>query len=275
MQSNNPNLQMIPVRKERGREIREIRAAFVPRNENYVLLAADYSQIELTYYGGIEQRARECSSNGTDIHTVTASKVYKVDPNEVTRENARQGKDGQLWGSFTNFGVRTSATIEHSEEGGIGNHQELFRKVSWRSTLHRRDHRVCERKRLRENVNRSSTLLAGDINSRNHSMAGGCRTDWTMHSPIQGTTPTAADMLKLAMIRVFNLLREGEYKTKMLLTVHDEIVFDLHRDERDELLKRCRSDAKRPTDGSANRRRIGNAKMFRSALGPTQPPHQQ
>lgn len=230
MQSNNPNLQTIPVRKERGREIR---AAFIARDENYSILAADYSQIELRIMAELcnDESMLEAFRSGTDIHAVTASKVYKVELDDVTREMRDKAKTvnfGIIYG-ISAFGLQQRLNIPRQEaKEVIENYFEKYPGVQEyidRTIAFAKEHGYVKTLTGRRRYLR-------DISSRNFSLRSAAER-LAMNSPIQGT---AADMLKLAMIKVHRLLREGDYKTRMLLTVHDEIVFDLYNSERDELL---------------------------------------
>ncbi len=230
MQSNNPNLQTIPVRKERGREIR---AAFIPRDDNYLLLAADYSQIELRIMAELckDPAMMEAFQTGTDIHTVTASKVYKVEPEDVTREMRDKAKTvnfGIIYG-ISAFGLQQRLNIPRSEASDvIKNYFEKYPGVQTyidETVEFAKEHGYVKTLTGRRRYLRDITSRNGSLRSAAERLA--------MNSPIQGT---AADMLKLAMIRVHVLLKSGGYKTKMLLTVHDELVFDLYREEEEELL---------------------------------------
>jgi DNA polymerase-1 len=225
MQSNNPNLQTIPVRKERGREIR---AAFIPRDDNYLLLSADYSQIELRIMAELsgDESMLEAFVKGTDIHTLTAANVYKVPLGEVTsqmRDKAKAVNFGIIYG-ISAFGLQQRLNISRDEARGlIDSYFEKYPRVrayidqtiAWAKAEGYVKTRTGRRRYVR------------DINSRNHTLRSAAER-LAMNSPIQGT---AADMLKLAMIKVHRALAEGKFQTKMLLTVHDEIVFDMHRDE--------------------------------------------
>jgi DNA polymerase-1 len=230
MQSSNPNLQTIPVRKERGREIR---AAFVPRDENFLLLSADYSQIELRIMAELsgDESFQAAFREGQDIHTVTAASVYKVPPEAVTREMRDKAKAvnfGIIYG-ISAFGLQQRLNIPRDEARNLID--AYFAKYGKVRTYI--DDTIASAR-----ANGYVKTLTGrrrylrDINSKNHSLRSTAER-LAMNSPIQGT---AADMLKLAMISVHDLLRSGGYRTKMLLTVHDEIVFDLHRDEQDTVL---------------------------------------
>ena len=229
MQSNNPNLQTIPVRKERGREIR---AAFVPRSDDYLILAADYSQIELRIMAELsaDPGMMEAFQSGTDIHNATASKVYKVDLDDVTREMRDKAKTvnfGIIYG-ISAFGLQQRLNIPRKEASElIKNYFEKYPGVQAYidktiafAEEHGYVHTLTGRRRYLR-----------DINSKSRT-AKSAAERLAMNSPIQGT---AADMLKMAMIKVHRLLREGNHQTKMLLTVHDELVFDLHKSEAETL----------------------------------------
>ena len=229
IQSNNPNLQTIPIRKERGREIR---AAFVPRNDEYLILAADYSQIELRIMAELSQDPGliEAFVAGADIHTTTASKVYKVDIEDVTREMRDKAKTvnfGIIYG-ISAFGLQQRLNIPRAEANDlIKNYFEKYPGVQAyidETVAFAEEHGYVKTKTGRRRYVR-------DINSRNRTLKNAADR-LAMNSPLQGT---AADMLKLAMIKVHNALEEGGFKTKMLLTVHDEIVFDMFKKEEDDV----------------------------------------
>ncbi|MCA9152555.1 MAG: DNA polymerase I, partial [Planctomycetales bacterium] len=230
MQSNAPNLQTIPVRKERGREIR---AAFIARDSNHWLLSADYSQIELRIMAALsgDEGMIDAFRNEVDIHAVTAAKVYKVPLDQVTREMRDKAKTvnfGIIYG-ISAFGLQQRLNIPRDEANSlIKNYFEEYpgvRAYIDRTIQFGRDHGYVQTQLGRRRPLR-------DINSKNGSLRGAAER-LAMNSPIQGT---AADMLKLAMIRVHGLLNEHQFDTTMLLTVHDEIVFDLKKSERDAVL---------------------------------------
>lgn len=227
MQSDNPNLQTIPVRKERGREIR---AAFVPRNDDYLILSADYSQIELRVMADLsgDEAMIDAFHNDVDIHRVTAAKIYQVAVEEVTREMRDKAKTvnfGIIYG-ISAFGIQQRLNIPRAEaQMLIDNYFDEYPRVRQyiSSTIaFAREHGYVQTQTGRRRYLR-------DINSQSRAVASVAER-LAMNSPIQGT---AADILKLAMIRVHAALREGNYETKMLLTVHDEIVFDLYQPEQD------------------------------------------
>lgn len=230
MQSNDPNLQTIPVRKERGREIR---AAFVARSHDYQILSADYSQIELRIMADLSQDPGmiEAFQSGMDIHTVTASKVYKVAVPDVTRDMRNKAKTvnfGILYG-ISSFGLQQRLNIPRQEARElIDNYFEKYpgvREYIDRTILFAREHGFVETRTGRRRYLR-------DIDSQNNTRRAAAER-LAMNSPIQGT---AADMLKLAMIKVHQMLNKHQFRTRMLLTVHDEIVFDLFREEREQVV---------------------------------------
>jgi len=230
MQSTKPNLQTIPVRKERGREIR---AAFIPRNDDYLILAADYSQIELRIMAELsgDDAMQQAFLDATDIHAATAAKVYQVDLADVTRQMRDKAKTvnfGIIYG-ISAFGLQQRLNITRAEANELiqGYFQEYPGVQDYidRTIEFAREHgyvatRLGRRRYLR------------DINSRNHGLRKAAER-LAMNSPIQGT---AADMLKLAMIKTHQALNKAHFNTKMLLTVHDEIVFDLFRDEQERVV---------------------------------------
>ncbi len=221
MQSNDPNLQTIPVRKERGREIR---AAFVSRDENYQILSADYSQIELRIMASLSEDAGmiDAFREGTDIHSATAAKVFKVSLDEVTRsmrDAAKTVNFGILYG-ISAFGLQQRLNIPRAEASSlIANYFEKYPGVK-----HYIDRTIAFAKQhgYVSTVSGRRRYLR-DINSANFTLRQTAER-LAMNSPIQGS---AADLLKLAMIRVQQRLDAGGFRTQMLLTVHDEIVFDL------------------------------------------------
>ncbi|WP_179339207.1 DNA polymerase I [Winogradskyella ludwigii] len=229
LSSNNPNLQNIPIRTERGRQVRK---AFVPRNEDYTLLAADYSQIELRIIAALseEETMIEAFKNGEDIHASTASKVFGVPLEEVTREqrsNAKTVNFGIIYG-VSAFGLSNQTDLSRGEAKElIDTYYETYPKLKAymsKQVDFARDHGYV------------STVLGRrrylkDINSRNAVVRGAAERN-AVNAPIQGS---AADIIKIAMINIFNKLEAGHYKSKMLLQVHDELVFDIYKPELEEL----------------------------------------
>jgi DNA polymerase-1 len=221
LSSNNPNLQNIPVRTDRGREIRK---AFIPRNEEYTLLSADYSQIELRIVAAIsgDHNMSEAFREGKDIHTATAAKVFGVPENEVTKEMRYKAKSvnfGIIYGQGA-FGLAENLKISRSEAKEIiDNYKQQFPGIQqyMESTI-----QFCKTHGYVETLMGRKRWLK-DINSSNFTVRGFAERN-AINSPIQGT---AADMIKLAMIQIHDLLRKNNLKTKMLLQVHDELVFDV------------------------------------------------
>jgi DNA polymerase-1 len=225
IQSADPNLQTIPIRKQRGRDIR---AAFVPRDKDHLILSADYSQIELRIMAELsgDESMVQAFVDGADIHTITASKVFKVAVDDVTREMRDKAKTvnfGIIYG-ISAFGLQQRLNIPRGEASElIKNYFEKYPGVQQyinESIEFAKQHGYVATQTGRRRYIR-------DINSRSRTVAAAAER-LAMNSPIQGT---AADMLKLAMIRVHDALQAGGFQTKMVLTVHDEIVFDMRRSE--------------------------------------------
>lgn len=227
--SNNPNLQNIPVRTERGREIRK---AFIPRDKDHVLVSADYSQIELRIVAAISGDPAMCDAfiQGKDIHTATAAKVYKVEEKDVTKEMRYKAKSvnfGIIYGQGA-FGLADNLGISRTEAKEIiDNYKREFAGIQ---------------KYMDDTVNFArengyvETLMGRkrwlrDINSSNFTVRGYAERN-AINSPIQGT---AADMIKLAMIKTHDALKKSTIKSKMILQVHDELVFDVLKEEADDI----------------------------------------
>ncbi len=227
--SSDPNLQNIPVRSEAGRKIRK---AFVPR-EGFTLLSCDYSQIELRVMAALSQDATmiEAFQNGADIHTITASKVFVVEPDDVTsdmRRTAKMVNFGIIYG-ISAFGLSQRLAIPRTEAANVID--AYFREYpAIREFMDRTINEAREAGYV-ETISGRRRYFP-DLNSGNQNLRGNAERA-AINTPIQGT---AADMIKLAMIRIDSLLREKPYQTKMLLQVHDELVFDLAVDEQDELV---------------------------------------
>jgi DNA polymerase I len=225
LSSNNPNLQNIPIRTERGREVRK---AFVPRNEEYTLLAADYSQIELRIIAALSQEPKmmEAFKNGEDIHASTASKVFNVPIEEVTREqrgNAKTVNFGIIYG-VSAFGLSNQTDLNRTEAKElIDTYYETYPKL--KSYMAEQVDFARENGYVQTVLGRRRYLK--DINSQNAVVRGAAERN-AVNAPIQGS---AADIIKIAMINIYNKLVEGNYKTKMLLQVHDELVFDAYKPE--------------------------------------------
>ena len=231
LSSTNPNLQNIPIRTDRGKEIRR---AFVPRDADHVIFSADYSQIELRIMAAFskDESMLTAFKNGIDIHSTTASKVFKVALQDVTPDMRRKAKMvnfGIIYG-ISAFGLSQRLSIPRREAAEIIDAYftefpavkvymdaciNTAREVEYVETI------LGRRRFLR------------DINSRNMTMRGFAERN-AINAPIQGS---AADMIKVAMIRIHNWMKKENLKSKMILQVHDELLFDAHKDEL-ELLKK-------------------------------------
>lgn len=229
LSSNDPNLQNIPIRTEMGREIRK---AFVPRNKDFVLISADYSQIELRILASIcgDEGLTKAFNNGEDIHRSTAALVFMVDPEDVTPDMRRKAKEvnfGILYG-IGPFGLKTrlGVTQTHAKEI-IETYFNTFKRVKNYmddSVMKAREKGFAEtllgRRRFLRNIN-SNNRVVRQFEER-----------VAINMPIQGT---AADMIKLAMIKIHKELVKRKTRTKMVLQVHDELLFDAHKDEVEDL----------------------------------------
>jgi DNA polymerase-1 len=225
LSSNNPNLQNIPIRTERGKQVRK---AFIPRDENHVLLAADYSQIELRIIASLseEETMIEAFKNGEDIHASTAAKVFNVPLEEVTREqrsNAKTVNFGIVYG-VSAFGLSNQTDLSRKEAKAlIDTYYETYPKL--RNYMAEQVDFARENGYVETVLNRRRYLK--DINSQNAIVRGAAERN-AVNAPIQGS---AADIIKLAMINIHNRFEKEQFKSKMLLQVHDELVFDAHKDE--------------------------------------------
>lgn len=236
LSSNNPNLQNIPIRTERGREIRK---AFIPRSEEFVLMSADYSQIELRIVAAIsgDPNLTAAFREGKDIHTATAAKVFGVDEKEVTKEMRYKAKSvnfGIIYGQGA-FGLADNLGISRTEAKEIiDNYKKQFAGIQ--KYMDDTMNFARENGFVQTLMGRKRWLR--DINSANFTVRGFAERN-AINSPIQGS---AADMIKLAMIKVDEAFRANKFKSKMLLQVHDELVFDAHKDELDKIkpiIMRC------------------------------------
>lgn len=229
LSSNNPNLQNIPIRTERGRQVRK---AFIPRNEEYTLLAADYSQIELRIIAALseEETMIEAFKNGEDIHASTASKVFNVPLDEVTREqrsNAKTVNFGIIYG-VSAFGLSNQTDLSRGEAKElIDTYYETYPKL--KAYMSKQVDFARDNGYVSTILGRRRYLK--DINSRNAVVRGAAERN-AVNAPIQGS---AADIIKIAMINIFNKLEAGNYKSKMLLQVHDELVFDIYKPELEDM----------------------------------------
>lgn len=225
LSSNNPNLQNIPIRTERGRLIRK---AFIARDENYTLVSADYSQIELRIIAALsgEENMIKAFQNNEDIHKSTAAKVFNVPLEEVTKEQRSHAKT-------VNFGI-----IYGVSAFGLSNQTSLSRKESaelidayYQTYPKLKSYMSAQVDFARENGYVQTVLgrrrYLKDINSANMMVKSGAERN-AVNAPIQGS---AADIIKIAMINIHKKLTSENWKSKMLLQVHDELVFDVHHSE--------------------------------------------
>lgn len=220
LSSNNPNLQNIPIRTERGKEIRK---AFIPREKGRVLVSADYSQIELRIVAAISGDPNMCEAfrSGKDIHTATAAKVYNIADAHVTKEMRYKAKSvnfGIIYGQGA-FGLADNLGISRTEAKEIiDNYKREFSSIQkyMDDTIN-----FCRENGYVETLMGRKRWLK-DINSSNFTVRGFAERN-AINSPIQGT---AADMIKLAMIKIHAALQKEKLQSKMILQVHDELVFD-------------------------------------------------
>jgi DNA polymerase-1 len=229
LSSVNPNIQNIPIRTEIGMKVRE---AFVPRNNTFTLMSADYSQIELRIMASLskDEGMLTAFNNGIDIHSATAAKVYNVPVEEVDRimrSNAKSVNFGIIYG-ISAFGLSQNIGVSRKEAGEIiNNYFEQFPKVreymQW-SIDQARDKEYVEtimgRRRYLKNINAKNGMIRA-MAERN-----------AINAPIQGS---AADIIKIAMIEVDKEIVKRNMKSRMLLQVHDELIFDMHKSEADVL----------------------------------------
>ncbi len=229
LSSNNPNLQNIPIRTANGQKIRR---AFIPRASDYILMAADYSQIELRVIASMsnEKNMIDAFVNNQDIHTMTASKIYNVDPENVTREqrgNAKTVNFGIIYG-VSAFGLSQQTDLNRSEskvmiDNYFLNYPGLKKYMSDQIDFARNNgyvETIMGRRRYLQNINSQNNMLRSS-SERN-----------AINAPIQGS---AADIIKIAMININSELKKQSLKSKMLLQVHDELVFDVHKSEKDQI----------------------------------------
>lgn len=229
LSSTNPNLQNIPIRTEKGREIRK---AFVPKDENHVLFAADYSQVELRIIASMsgDEAMIHDFQEGIDIHTATASRVYDVPLEEVSsdiRRNAKTVNFGIIYG-ISAFGLSERLSIPRKEAATII--QNYFEKYSGIKRFMDDCVETAKEKGYVETLMGRRRYLR-DINSRNAIVRGFAERN-AINAPIQGSS---ADMIKVAMIRIFDIMKKEQMQSKMILQVHDELVFEARKDEIDKL----------------------------------------
>ncbi len=225
LSSTNPNLQNIPIRTEKGREIRK---AFIPRNEDYLLLAADYSQIELRIIAELskDENMLEAFRNGLDIHTSTASKVFNVPINEVSKEMRRNAKAvnfGIIYG-ISAFGLAEQLGCTRSQASEWIN--EYFNQFSGIKNFIDKQIDFAKENGFVETIFKRRRYLR-DINSNNNVVRSFAQRN-AVNAPIQGS---AADIIKLAMVNIDKVFEEKKFLSKLIIQVHDELVFDVKKDE--------------------------------------------
>jgi DNA polymerase-1 len=225
LSSNNPNLQNIPIRTERGRLIRK---AFIARDENYSLLSADYSQIELRIIAAVsgEDNMIKAFQNNEDIHKSTAAKVFNVPLEEVTKEQRSHAKTvnfGIIYG-VSAFGLSNQTSLSRSESAAL---IEAYYKTYPKLKSYMQEQVDFARQNGYVQTVLGRRRYLKDINSANAIVRGAAERN-AVNAPIQGS---AADIIKIAMIRIHHKLTSENWKSKMLLQVHDELVFDVHHSE--------------------------------------------
>jgi len=229
LSSENPNLQNIPIKDEAGREIRK---AFIPRDEDHILLAADYSQIELRLIAEISKDdfMLEAFNAGRDFHKATAAKVYNVDFDAVTPEQRRNAKTVNfsiIYGAGATNLSRQLGIKRTEAKDLIDNYFKQFQGLQ--AYMNDTVEYARENGYVKTLVGRKRILR--DINSRN-GLARSNAERMAINTPIQGS---AADMIKLAMIKIHQVLKDGNYKSKMIMQVHDELVFDVYKPELEDI----------------------------------------
>jgi DNA polymerase-1 len=231
LSSNNPNLQNIPIRTDKGKEIRK---AFIPRNDEFTLMAADYSQIELRIIAALSEDKNmiEAFRSGQDIHKATAAKVFNVALEEVTREQRSAAKAvnfGIIYGQSA-FGLSQNLHISRTEAKSIID--AYFAQYSTIKTYMDNTVTQAREKGYVETIMQRRRYLP-DINSANAVVRGFAERN-AVNAPIQGS---AADIIKLAMVEVYRAMKKQPLQSKMILQVHDELVFDVHKSEKEIMQK--------------------------------------
>jgi DNA polymerase-1 len=225
LSSNNPNLQNIPIRTARGREVRR---AFISRDENHVILSADYSQIELRLIAEIskEENMLDAFAKGLDIHTATAAKVYGIALEDVTsdqRRNAKAVNFGIIYGQSA-FGLSQSLGIPRKEAAEII--ENYFAQYPGIKNYMSETMQFARENGYVETIMGRRRYLR-DINSANATVRGFAERN-AINAPIQGS---AADMIKIAMIHIHQDMKDQKLESKMTMQVHDELVFDVYKPE--------------------------------------------
>ena len=231
LSSINPNLQNIPIRTNRGREVRK---AFIARNKDYFLMAADYSQIELRIIASLsnEENMMNAFKNKEDIHASTASAVFNVPINQVSKEqrsNAKVVNFGIIYG-VSAFGLSNQTKLNRTESKELI--EKYFEKYPKLKQYINNQISFARNKGYVETVLGRRRYLK-DINSQNSVVRGAAERN-AINAPVQGS---AADIIKIAMINIQKKLSEGNYKSKMLLQIHDELVFDVFKPELNKMIE--------------------------------------
>jgi len=262
LSSTNPNLQNIPIRSERGREVRK---AFIPRDPSRILVSADYSQIELRVVAAISGDPNMCDAfkQGKDIHTATAAKVYGIAETEVTKEQRNKAKSvnfGIIYGQGA-FGLAENLGISRTEAKEIiDNYKKEFPNIQL--YMDQQINKAKEQGFVETLMGRKRWLR--DINSSNFTVRGFAERN-AINSPIQGS---AADMIKLAMIKIHHEMKKQVWESKMILQVHDELVFDAVESELPalkELILACMTTAMELPNGVPVEAEIGQGKNWLEA----------
>jgi DNA polymerase-1 len=262
LSSTNPNLQNIPIRSERGREVRK---AFIPRSEGRILVSADYSQIELRVVAAISGDPNMCEAfkQGKDIHTATAAKVYGIEEAAVTKEQRYKAKSvnfGIIYGQGA-FGLAENLGISRTEAKEIiDNYKKEFPNIQ--QYMDQQINKAKEQGFVETLMGRKRWLR--DINSSNFTVRGFAERN-AINSPIQGS---AADMIKLAMIKIHQEMKKKHWASKMILQVHDELVFDAVESELPalkELILSCMTTAMELPNGVPVEAEIGQGKNWLEA----------
>ena len=262
LSSTNPNLQNIPIRSERGREVRK---AFIPRDPSRILVSADYSQIELRVVAAISGDPNMCDAfkQGKDIHTATAAKVYGIPEAEVTKEQRYKAKSvnfGIIYGQGA-FGLAENLGISRTEAKEIiDNYKKEFPNIQL--YMDQQINKAKEQGFVETLMGRKRWLR--DINSSNFTVRGFAERN-AINSPIQGS---AADMIKLAMIKIHHAMKQQHWESKMILQVHDELVFDAVESELPalkELILSCMTTAMELPNGVPVEAEIGQGKNWLEA----------
>ena len=262
LSSTNPNLQNIPIRSERGREVRK---AFIPRDPSRILVSADYSQIELRVVAAISGDLNMCDAfkQGKDIHTATAAKVYGIAEADVTKEQRYKAKSvnfGIIYGQGA-FGLAENLGISRTEAKEIiDNYKKEFPNIQL--YMDQQINKAKEQGFVETLMGRKRWLR--DINSSNFTVRGFAERN-AINSPIQGS---AADMIKLAMIKIHHEMKKQHWESKMILQVHDELVFDAVESELPalkELILSCMTTAMELPNGVPVEAEIGQGKNWLEA----------